>query len=86
MNSTALAPKMVLPAMCTVALDGMKCMSLLLMPSVSRAWSPEYSMASTLPIWMPRYLTLAPCSITSPARGADTVTVSIGAKAAVYER
>lgn len=40
-------------------------------------------MVSTLPIWMPRYLTLAPFSITSPARGADTVTVSIDAKAAV---
>jgi hypothetical protein len=41
MNSTDLAPKMVLPARRTVALDGMKCMSSLLIPSVSRAWSPE---------------------------------------------
>ncbi len=50
MNSTDLAPKMVLPAMCTVALEGMKCMSSLLMASVSRAWSPAYSIVSTLPI------------------------------------
>ena len=35
---------------------------------------------------MPRYLTLAPFSITSPARGAATVTVSVDVKAAVYER
>ena len=40
MNSTDLAPKMVLPAMCTVALEGMKCISSLLMANVSRAWSP----------------------------------------------
>ena len=83
MNSTDLAPKMVLPAICTVALDGMKPMSSLLMASVSRAWSPAKSMVSTLPIWMPRYLTLAPLSMTSPARGAETVTVSVEAKAAV---
>ncbi len=39
-NSTDLAPKMVLPAMWTVALEGMKCISPLLMANVSRAWSP----------------------------------------------
>jgi ABC-type arginine transport system permease subunit len=40
MNSTDLAPKMVLPAMCTVALEGMKRIWSLLMASISRAWSP----------------------------------------------
>ncbi|CFS33253.1 Uncharacterised protein [Mycobacterium tuberculosis] len=35
---------------------------------------------------MPRYLTLAPFSITRPALGDDTVTVSVDVKAAVYER
>jgi hypothetical protein len=40
-------------------------------------------MSETLPTWMPRYLTLAPLSITSPARDEETVTVSVEAKAAV---
>ena len=37
MNSTDLAPKIVLPAICTVALAGMKRIWSLLMASVSRA-------------------------------------------------
>src|SRR3954468_23641166 len=43
-------------------------------------------MVFTSPIWMPRYLTLASLSITRPARGEVTVTVSVDVKAAVYAR
>ena len=40
-------------------------------------------MSSTLPTWMPRYLTFASVSITRPARGDVTVTESVDVKAAV---
>ncbi|CKP99181.1 Uncharacterised protein [Mycobacterium tuberculosis] len=40
MNSTDLAPKMVFPAMRTVALEGIKPISPLSMASLSRAWLP----------------------------------------------
>src|SRR3954466_10946049 len=43
-------------------------------------------MSSTLPIWIPRYLTFASLSITKPARGDVTVTVSVGVNAAVYAK
>ena len=43
-------------------------------------------MSVTLPIWMPRYFTLASRSITRPARSDITVTVSTDVKNAVYDR
>ena len=67
----------------TFAFEGTKRSWLLSTASVSLAWSPAYSMDWTLPIWIPRYLTLASFSITRPARGAVTVTVSVRVNAAV---
>ena len=43
-------------------------------------------MSLTLPIWTPRYLTLASLSITKPARGDVTVTESVGVNAALYAK
>ncbi|CNH47948.1 Uncharacterised protein [Mycobacterium tuberculosis] len=40
-NSTDLAPKTVLPPICTVALEGMNPIWPLLMAKVNRAWSPS---------------------------------------------
>jgi hypothetical protein len=40
-------------------------------------------MPVTRPIWMPRYFTLASVSITKPARGEVTVTMSTEVKVAV---